>query len=80
MEFSLEEMNVLSERLEKERSRLNDHQHLQTITQLQEKLEDLRADLNHEEKQLLAGLVQDEIKHIHGDGEKIYRTILTKIR
>jgi hypothetical protein len=47
---------------------------------LQKKLKDLQANLNHEEKQFLAHLVQDEIKHIHGDGDGVYKSILTKIR
>jgi hypothetical protein len=91
MRLSPEEMNVLSERLEKEEARLRQgfstrvtarrevRGELELISQLQQKLRDLKADLTLEEKQLVARLVQDEMHHIHGHGTGIYRSILGKV-
>lgn len=90
MRFSLEEMNILSEKLEKEKAQIyqesthqpsaNDIHHLETITYLQQRLEDQETELYDEEKQYLASLIQDEIGHIHGNGEAVYQSILEKIQ
>lgn len=92
MRLSLEEMNILSERLEKEEARLHllydedpaqreeARQGLQIISQLQKKFRDLEANLTDEEKQMLTHLLQDEIKHIHGHGMGVYESILAKVQ
>jgi hypothetical protein len=89
MKFSLEEINLLSEKLEKEKAQIyqeatqaqseNDIHHLETINYLQQRLEDQEAELFEEEKQYLASLIQDELHHIHGHGDEIYQSLLNKI-
>jgi hypothetical protein len=87
MRLTLEEMNILSESLEKEQARLhqftenqaNEQHRLQLISQLQQKLRDLDATLTQEEKELLRQLMQEEITHIHGHGTDLYESILSKV-
>jgi hypothetical protein len=91
MRLSLEEMNILSERLEKEEARLHQafsedperreeaRQGLAIISMLQRKFEDLEADLTDDEKQLLNRILVDEINHIHGHGTGVYESILSKV-
>lgn len=90
MRFSLEEMSLISEKLEKEKAQIyqqaqqepseNDVHHLETIQYLQQRLEDQETELYEEEKQYLASLIQDEIGHIHENGEAVYQAILEKIQ
>lgn len=90
MHFSLEEMNILSEKLEKEKANIynqhhfesspNDIHHLEIISYLQRRLEDREAELFEEEKEYLASLIQDEVDHIHGEGVNVYQSILEKIQ
>lgn len=89
--LSLEEMNILSEQLEKRESRLHllfDEnpgqqeealQSLHVLSSLQHKLRDLEADLTSNEKQMLATILKDEMNHIHGHETEIYQSILEKI-
>ncbi len=87
MRLSLEEMNILSESLEKEEARLhrftanqsNDQRRLQLISQLQRKFRDLEATLTQEERELLRQLMQEEITQIHGSGTDVYESILAKV-
>ncbi|MBA4496390.1 hypothetical protein ACFO25_02260 [Paenactinomyces guangxiensis] len=91
MRLSLEEMNVLSEQLEKREARLHllydqnpaqqeeTLQSLHILSSLQRKLRDLEADLSNEEKQALAAILKDEMNHIHGHGTGIYESILAKV-
>ncbi|RAL25778.1 hypothetical protein [Thermoflavimicrobium daqui] len=90
MQLSLEEMNILSERLEKEEARLHQQfqnpnaqeearQNLFIISTLQKKFRDLNAHLTTDERQMIRHLLQDEINHIHGNGTGIYESILNKV-
>ncbi|WP_028777132.1 hypothetical protein [Shimazuella kribbensis] len=90
MIFSLEEMNLLADKLEKEKANIlnqdlqeqttNDIHHLEIISYLQERLADQEADLYEEEKQYIASLIQDEVEHIHGNGKDVYQSILDKVQ
>ncbi|SFJ01794.1 hypothetical protein [Thermoflavimicrobium dichotomicum] len=90
MRLSLEEMNILSERLEKEEARLHQlfqnptyqgeaRAGLQIISELQKKFRDLQAELTPEEKQMLSRLLKEEVSHIHGHSMGIYESILSKV-
>jgi hypothetical protein len=90
MRFTLDEMSILSERLEKEEARL--HQvysgeraddagnRLAMVSRLQRKLRDLEADLDSEERKWLAGLFEEERIHIHGHAPDVYERILQKLK
>jgi hypothetical protein len=90
MRFTLEEKNILAEKLEKEKANIlnqdlheqttNDIHHLEILSYLQERLEDQDTDLYEEEKQYVGSLIQDEINHIHGNGKDVYQSILDKIQ
>ena len=90
MDFTLEELNVLSEKLEKERAEIynqpyqeseetNVH-HLEVIAYLQQRLSDREQELYPEEKQYIASLITDELEHIHGNAVHVYQSILDKLR
>jgi hypothetical protein len=90
MYFTLEEMNILLTKLEKEKMEIynqhnlesspNDIHHLEVISYLQQRLRDQETELYEEEKQYLTSLIQDEVEHIHGDGVQVYQSILDKIQ
>ncbi|TCS93139.1 hypothetical protein [Hazenella coriacea] len=91
LHLTLEEMNMLSEQLEKEKARLhqqysqqpieqsNADQQLHIVSQLQKKLKDLKANVTEEEKEMLTCLLQDEIEQIHGHSPGVYESILNKL-
>lgn len=90
LQLTLDEMNMLSDRLEEEEARLHQQytqrpdrsettQRLYMISQLQQKLRDLKADITNEEKEMLSGLLQEEIEHIHGHSPRVYESILNKL-
>ncbi|AUS09102.1 hypothetical protein C1X05_09730 [Laceyella sacchari] len=90
MILSLEEMNILSERLEKEEARLHeanmrepgrkeaDHS-LNLISSLQHKLRDVDADLTEQERAYIIDLLREEAFHIHGSGTGVYHSIINKM-
>jgi hypothetical protein len=88
--FTLEEMNVLSEKLEKERAEIHNqhHQgsneddihHLEVLSYLQQRLSDQGQILYPEEKQYIASLITDEMQHIHGHAIQVYQSILDKVQ
>jgi hypothetical protein len=90
MRFTLDEMNILSERLEKEEARLHRAfsgdraddaaNSLAMVSLLQRKLEDQEAELEPEERKWLAGLFEEEKSHIHGHAPDVYERILQKLK
>jgi hypothetical protein len=89
MRFTLDEMNILSERLEKEEAQLHWEYSggsadkagigLAMISRLQRKLRDQEAELDSEERRWLAGLFEEDRAHIHGHAPDVYRQILQKL-
>lgn len=90
MKLSIEEMMILSEKLEKEQARyrqLNSKEldvekkgHLKVMSQLQKKLKDGQADLSNQEQAFLSNILKDELNHIHGHGTGIYESIIHKCK
>jgi len=91
MIFTLDEMNVLSEKLEKEKVQLHERVDVNTenrddyardlflISSIQQKLRDRVTSFSEDERKLLSRLVRDEMHHIHGDEPGTYQSILNKV-
>ncbi|WP_124728138.1 hypothetical protein [Staphylospora marina] len=85
MRFTLEEMNLLSEWLEKEEARLHQtpeegrERNLQMIGRLQRKFRDLQAELEPAEQEWLVSLLAEERSHIHGNAPEAMERIRRKL-
>jgi hypothetical protein len=90
MRFTLDEMNILSERLEKEEGRFHWEfsggsadkagNGLAMVSRLQRKLRDQEAELDPEERRWLAGLFEEDRTHIHGHAPDMYERVLQKLK